>query len=98
MQFYENCANQKNWWRLAPRIRRLVPGGTKIPPGGYCYAKSTKNNIFRESTHHVPLVALGGQYGAARRFLLFQEPRILLNTYEPYSNPYNFDSTRFAIH
>ena len=62
-QFHENCTNQKNWWRLAPRIRRLAPGGTKLPPGGtklpldgYCCAKSMKNNIFRESTHHAPLV------------------------------------------
>jgi len=30
--------------------------GTKIPPGGYCYAKSTKNSVFHESTHHAPLV------------------------------------------
>ena len=46
MQFYENCANQKNWWRLAPRIRRLAPGG-------YCYAKCTKNSIFvnQHTTH-----------------------------------------------
>ena len=56
MQFYENCANQKNWWRLVPRIRQLAPGGTKIPLGNYCYVKSTKNNVFRESTHHAPLV------------------------------------------
>jgi len=56
MQFYKNCANQKNWWRLAPKIRRLAPGGTKLLPGGYGCAKSTKNNVFCESTHHAPLV------------------------------------------
>jgi len=63
MHFYKNCANQKNWWRLVPRIRRLAPDGTKPPPGGtkpppsdYCCVKSMKNNIFRESKHHAPLM------------------------------------------
>jgi len=46
MQFYENCTNKKNWWRLAPRIRKVAPGETKIPPGGICCTKSMKNIIF----------------------------------------------------
>jgi len=56
MQFYKNYANQKNWWCLAPRTRRLAPGKTKLPPSGYCCTRSMKNSIFRESTHHTPLV------------------------------------------
>jgi len=53
MQFYENCMNQKNWWRLTPRIRRLAPGGTKLLPDGYCCAKSTKTTFFmnQHTTH-----------------------------------------------
>jgi len=56
MQFYENCTNQKNWWRLAPKIRSLVPSRIELAPGGSCSAKNTKNSVFCESEHHTSLV------------------------------------------
>jgi len=46
----------EKWWRLAPRIRKVAPGGTILPSGSSCSAKNMKNNIFRESKHHTSLV------------------------------------------
>jgi len=57
----ENAVLQKlhkleKWWRLAPRSKDVAPGGTELPPGGFCFAKNTKNNVFRESEQHASLV------------------------------------------
>jgi len=89
MQFYKNCMNQKNWWRLAPRSEE---GGawrnyaSIAPPGDSCFVKNNKNNVFRESRHHTSLVSRmavtnlppGGS-------CCFRNPNILLCTYEPQS-------------
>ena len=43
-------------WCLAPKIRKVAPGGTILLPGGSCFAKNMKNNVFPESDHHTSLV------------------------------------------
>jgi len=46
MQFYKNCANQKNWWRLAPRISSLAPGSTNPMLGSSYSSKIWKTTSF----------------------------------------------------
>jgi len=66
MQFHGNCADQKNRWRLAAwNYRRAVPVPRKV----------RKTAFFVNQTPCLTGMAPGGQLGAARRFLLFQEPR-----------------------
>jgi len=66
--------SEKNDGAYRPEITKVVPGGAKQAPDGSCTVKSTKNNIFREqNTMHVSSMAPGGQLGAARLFLQFQE-------------------------
>jgi len=54
MQFYENYANQKKWWRLAPKSEDVAPGGTKIPLGGSCARKVRKTTFFVNRTPRAP--------------------------------------------
>jgi len=46
MQFYQNCANQKNGGAKRPVVRNLALGGTKPALDGSCRAKSTKKQRF----------------------------------------------------
>jgi len=46
----------EKWWRPAPKIRKVAPGGTILLPGGSCSAKNMKNNVFRESEYYTSLV------------------------------------------
>jgi len=44
----------------------VAPGGMKLPPGGSCSTKSTKNSVFRESN------TISHWYGAWRQFIIRQ--------------------------